>query len=158
MLISTKFIYFLPYLYTTSHFKIKGNRFSSSQDICSWKLPNFLHIFLFLRTKLQIYLSRVKITSCCDFFQIWNTNNAHWGLHFLEVWRILRKIEESTYYNITIFCTIFCHTYQMHHQCYGSENFFQNYQAIISVRFWRIFKLEYRISRKYGWKNIWRNQ
>ena len=29
-LISTKFIYFLPYIYTTSHIKIEGNRFSSS--------------------------------------------------------------------------------------------------------------------------------
>ena len=29
-LISTKFIYFLPYIYTTSHTKIEGNRFSTS--------------------------------------------------------------------------------------------------------------------------------
>ena len=29
-LISTKFIYFLPYIYTTLHMKIEGNRFSSS--------------------------------------------------------------------------------------------------------------------------------
>ena len=29
-LTSTKFIYFLPYIYTTSHIKIEGNRFSSS--------------------------------------------------------------------------------------------------------------------------------
>ena len=28
--ISTKFIYFLPYIYTTSHIKFEGNRFSSS--------------------------------------------------------------------------------------------------------------------------------
>ena len=27
---STKFLYFLPYMYTTSHIKIEGNRFSSS--------------------------------------------------------------------------------------------------------------------------------
>ena len=33
--ISTKFTYFLPYIYTTSHMKIKRNSFSSSQDICS---------------------------------------------------------------------------------------------------------------------------
>ena len=33
--ISTKFINFLPYIYTTSHIKIEGNRFSISQDICS---------------------------------------------------------------------------------------------------------------------------
>ena len=44
--ISTKFIYFLSYIYTTSHIKIEGNRFSSSWEICYWKLPNFLHIFL----------------------------------------------------------------------------------------------------------------
>ena len=29
-LITTKFIYFLPYIYTTSHIKIEGNHFSSS--------------------------------------------------------------------------------------------------------------------------------
>ena len=33
--ISTKFTYFLPYIYTTSHIKIEGNNFSSSRDICS---------------------------------------------------------------------------------------------------------------------------
>ena len=33
--ISTKFTYFLPYIYTTSHIKIEGNGFSSSRDICS---------------------------------------------------------------------------------------------------------------------------
>ena len=33
--ISTKFIYFLPYMYTTSHIKIAENHFNSSQDICS---------------------------------------------------------------------------------------------------------------------------
>ena len=33
--ISTKFTYFLPYIYTTSHIKIEGNVFSSSRDICS---------------------------------------------------------------------------------------------------------------------------
>ena len=44
--ISTKVIYFLPYIYTTLHIKIKGNPFSTSWDICSWKLPDFLHIFL----------------------------------------------------------------------------------------------------------------
>ena len=33
--ISTKFTYFLPYIYTTSHIKIEGNIFSISRDICS---------------------------------------------------------------------------------------------------------------------------
>ena len=33
--ISTKFTYFLPYIYTTLHTKIEGNSFSSSRDICS---------------------------------------------------------------------------------------------------------------------------
>ena len=43
-LISTKFIYFLPYIYTTWHIKIKGNRFGSFWDFSSLKLPNFAHI------------------------------------------------------------------------------------------------------------------
>ena len=98
-----KFIYFLSYIYITSHIKIDGNHFSSSRDICSWKLPNFLYILL--HTKLQIYLSHVKITfSCCNFFQIWNTNNAHLDLHFPKILRNFpRKIEGAMYYNITIF-------------------------------------------------------
>ena len=92
--ISTKFTYVLPYIYTTSHIKIEGNSLSSSQDICSWKLPDFLHIFLLiLRTKLQIYLSCIKMTfPCFNFFQIWNMYKAHWGLRFS---RILRKFKKN---------------------------------------------------------------
>ena len=41
-LISNKLKYFLPYIYTTLHIKIEGNHFSISQDICSWKMFNFL--------------------------------------------------------------------------------------------------------------------
>ena len=41
------------------------------------------------------------------------------GLHFPKILRNSKKIEGAMYYNITIFCC----TYQMHHQCYGSENF-----------------------------------
>ena len=90
--ISTKFTYFMPYIYTTLHIKIEGNTFSSSRDICSWKLPDFLHIFLLLRTKLQIYLSRIKITfPCFNFFQIWNTYKAHWGLHLPKILRNSKK-------------------------------------------------------------------
>ena len=33
--ISTKIIYFQPYIYTTVHITIKGNGFSISRDICS---------------------------------------------------------------------------------------------------------------------------
>ena len=62
-LISTQLIYFLPYIHTATHIKIEINCFSISQDIYSWKLPNFLHIFL-LCTKLQIYLRyRSTVTS-----------------------------------------------------------------------------------------------
>ena len=87
-LISTKFIYFLPYIYTTSHIKIEGNRFNSCRDICSWKLSNFL-----LRTKLQNNLLMLRFLS-----NFWNTNNAHWCLYIsLKFWRILRKIEGSAY-------------------------------------------------------------
>ena len=82
--ICTKFIYFLPYINTTSHIKIEGNHFSKSWDICSWKLPDFLH--LFLHTKLKIYLIRIKINlSSFDFFHIWSTNNAHLVLHFSKI-------------------------------------------------------------------------
>ena len=75
------------------------NHFSKSQFLknCS--------IFFTFSTKLQIYLSHVKITfSCFDSFKIWSTNDVHLGLHFLG---ILRKIEESMYYNIANIFTIF---------------------------------------------------
>ena len=39
------------------------------------------------------------------------------------------------YYNITNFFTICRRTYQMHRQCYGSENFSQHYSAIKSGPF-----------------------
>ena len=39
------------------------------------------------------------------------------------------------YYDIAIFSTICSHTYLMHRQCYGSENFFQHYSAIKSGPF-----------------------
>ena len=55
--IFTKFIYlFSAYIYTTSHIKEIASAFLEIS--CSWKLPNFLHIFL-LHTKLQIYLNCV---------------------------------------------------------------------------------------------------
>ena len=38
------------------------------------------------------------------------------------------------YYNITIFFTICCHTYWMHQQGYGSENFSQHYHGINPLR------------------------
>ena len=77
--ISTKFIYFMPYIYATSHTKFERNRANSSRDIRSQKSSDFLRIFLFfflllLRTKLKIILSRAKTTfSCSDFLQIWYT-------------------------------------------------------------------------------------
>ena len=51
--ISIKFTYFMPSIYATQHTKFERNRPSSSQDMCSWKLPHFLHLFLLLRTVLQ---------------------------------------------------------------------------------------------------------
>ena len=85
---------FLPNLYiyalhtytlATLHIKIEKNCFKISQDICYWKLPLFICIFLC--TKLQIYLSLVKIISYFDFFYIWHTNNAHFSLHFPKTLR-----------------------------------------------------------------------
>ena len=76
--ISIQFIYFLPYIYTTSHIKIEGNCFCISWDICSWKLPNFLLIFFFLH--------KITNKSCyLIMFWIWNINDVHLGLHFLKI-------------------------------------------------------------------------
>ena len=52
--ISIKFTYFMPSIYATLHTKLERNRPSSSQDMCSRKMPYFLHLFLLLlRTVLQ---------------------------------------------------------------------------------------------------------
>ena len=51
--ISIKFTYFMPSIYATLHTIFERNRSSSSRDMCSWKLPYFLHLFLLLRTVLQ---------------------------------------------------------------------------------------------------------
>ena len=45
--ISIKFTYFMPSIYATLHTKFERNQFSSSWDMCSWKLPYFLHLFFF---------------------------------------------------------------------------------------------------------------
>ena len=93
MPISTKFTYSVPYIYTTLHIKIESNSFSSSWDIFSRKLLDFLHIFLLLHTKLQIYLSRIKTTfPYFDFFQIWNTYKAHFPKILTELCTIISQI------------------------------------------------------------------
>ena len=76
--ISTKFIYFMLYIYTTFHTKFERNRASSSRDIRSQKSSDFLRILFFLlRTKPEIISSRAKtIFSCFDFLQIWYTYRA----------------------------------------------------------------------------------
>ena len=52
--ISIKFTYFMPFIYATLHTKFERNQSSSLRDVCSWKLPYFLHLFLLLlRTVLQ---------------------------------------------------------------------------------------------------------
>ena len=80
--ISTKFIYFMLYIYTTLHTKFERNRASSSRDIRSQKSSDFLrilffHLILLLHTKLEIISIRAKtIFSCLDFLQIWYTYRA----------------------------------------------------------------------------------
>ena len=74
-LISTKFIYFLPYIYSYMHYILHISKLKEIALIfleilylfLKKLMPTFLHIFL--HTKLQIYLSRIKITfPCSDFF------------------------------------------------------------------------------------------
>ena len=83
--ISTKFTYCMLYIRLILHTEFDIDCASSSRDICSWKLSDFLHIFL-LRTKIKIFLKFVKtIFSCFDFFQIWNKNNTSIGLYLHEI-------------------------------------------------------------------------
>ena len=51
--ISIKFTYFMPSIYATLQTKLERNRSSSSRDMCSWKLPYFLHPFLLLPSILH---------------------------------------------------------------------------------------------------------
>ena len=52
--ISTKFIYFMLYMYTTFHAKFERNLTINSRDIRSQKSSDFLRILFFLRTKPEI--------------------------------------------------------------------------------------------------------
>ena len=45
-LISIRFAYFMPTIYTTEPYKFQGHEPSSLWNMCSWKLPHILHIFL----------------------------------------------------------------------------------------------------------------
>ena len=52
--LSIKFTYFMPSIYATLNTKFERNWLNTLRDICSWKLPHFLHLFfLLLRTVLQ---------------------------------------------------------------------------------------------------------
>ena len=75
--ISIHFTYFMPSIYMTLHTKFEGNQPSNLLDMCSRKLPQFLHIFLLC----NINMSQPKIPfSWIDFFQIWHTNKVLCGL------------------------------------------------------------------------------
>ena len=86
-------------------------------------MPDFLHIFLLLHTKLQIHLSHIKITfPCFDSLKFGTRIMLITAYISLTFWGILTKIEGSMYCDIAFFIN-FHRTYQMHHQCYGSKNF-----------------------------------
>ena len=66
-----KFTYFMLYIDKTLHIKFERNRIGGEQDIHFQKWPNFLHIFLLLRTAFEECLNRIKITvPWLYFFQI----------------------------------------------------------------------------------------
>ena len=76
VLISNKFKYFMPSIYTTLHTKFQENQISSLRDTGFWFSSHFL-----LHTDLKITLSQEKIMfPWIDFLHIWYTNNAHSGL------------------------------------------------------------------------------
>ena len=58
-LISTKFAYFLPYIYTTSHIEIEGNRFSSSRDVVQLEC-NFTHAWWSTHGYTQIFMCKIQ--------------------------------------------------------------------------------------------------
>ena len=89
--ISTKFIYFLPYsTYTLLHTsKLKEIALALLEIFVPKICPIFFTFFFsFAQNYKYITLSRIKIPfPCFDFFQIWNTYNAQWHLHFLKILR-----------------------------------------------------------------------
>ena len=81
---------FMPFIYTTSCTKLEENLFSSLQDICSWRFPCFLHIFLFLHCFRNVNLNQPKTTSLyIDFLEIWYVNKVCHGPSLLKIWRYL---------------------------------------------------------------------
>ena len=56
--ISIKFTYFMPSIYTILHTKFEEDQISSLRDMCFWKLPNFLQIFLLTDLTTTITLSQ----------------------------------------------------------------------------------------------------
>ena len=70
-----------PYTYVTLHTKFEWNRPSSLQDVCSWKLPHFLHLFSSSHCFTKVTLSQPKTPfPWIDFFKIWHTYKALCGL------------------------------------------------------------------------------
>ena len=88
--ISTKFIHFLPYIYTTSHTVLKLKEIASA--VLETLVPKNCQFSSHFSssTKLQIHLSCIKITFPCFKFRTL-TYNAHWGLHFPKILRNSNK-------------------------------------------------------------------
>ena len=100
--ISTKFIYFLPYIYTTSHIKFEGNLLR----YLFLKIAQFSSHFSFYSPshKITNVFKSCKITfQCFNFFQFWNTNNAHLGLYFPKILRYSTKKMRELYTTISQF-------------------------------------------------------
>ena len=93
-LISIKFIYFMPSIYTTLHTKFEENWISSTRYVFL-KIAQFSSHFLSWQQFKTITLSQEKTSfSWMNFFQIWFIlyNKVHSGLSSLKVWRCLSWI------------------------------------------------------------------
>ena len=58
--ISIIFTYFMLSIYATLHTEFEENQLSSSWDMCSWKLPHFLHIFLLCTVSQKLFLANQR--------------------------------------------------------------------------------------------------
>ena len=120
------------YIYLTMHTKFGGDFASGSWNICSWKSPDFLCIFLYLlHTKIKMFLKFMKnIFSCFDFFYIWKKAILVLDLISMKCDKIWSMFEWVIHHNIKKNFTIFCHTYWLDHQCYDTEIFLKCSYAI----------------------------
>ena len=112
--ISTKFTYFMLYIYTTFHTKFEINRASSSRDICSQKSSDFLRIFLlffffFAPNSRQFEVAQRRSSRTSIFFKFGTHIEHELSYNSSDFDGILSQFERAICNFRSIFFEICCH-------------------------------------------------